>query len=158
MLISTMTADEIYKELKEEYWELRNIMINIAEKCIRDHKTLKNRHHFIPPTGSKKTYTTRKNKNNWTIEWHIISYSKNQDLSVLFLSYTTYVDRAGKTHYALLGTPNQFFPMLMSSHFLQRYRERGLLPCTQIRHKVYYKTADVERLLASAAHRCRRRS
>ena len=22
---------------------------------------------------------------------------------------------------------------------LQRYRERGLLPCTQIRHKVYYK-------------------
>ena len=126
MLISTMTADEIYKELKEEYWELRNIMINIAEKCIRDHKTLKNRHHFIPPTGSKKTYMTRKNKNNWTIEWHIISYSKNQDLSVLFLSYTTYVDRAGKTHYALLGTPNQFFPMLMSSHFLQRYRERYL--------------------------------
>ena len=41
---------------------------------------------------------------------------------------------------------------------LQRSRERGLLPCTQIRHKVYYKTADVERLLASAAHRCRRRS
>lgn len=37
---------------------------------------------------------------------------------------------------------------------LQRYRERGLLPCTQIRHKVYYKTTDVERLLASAAHRC----
>lgn len=41
---------------------------------------------------------------------------------------------------------------------LQRYRERGLLPCTQIRHKVYYKTADVERLLASAAYRCRRQS
>ena len=41
---------------------------------------------------------------------------------------------------------------------LQRYRERGLLPCTQIRHKVYYKTTDVERLLASAAHRCRRQS
>ena len=37
-------------------------------------------------------------------------------------------------------------------------RERGLLPCTQIRHKVYYKTADVERLLASAAYRCRRQS
>lgn len=41
---------------------------------------------------------------------------------------------------------------------LQRYRERGLIPCTQIRHKVYYKTADVERLLASAAYRCRRQS
>ena len=41
---------------------------------------------------------------------------------------------------------------------LQRYRERGQLPCTQIRHKVYYKTTDVERLLASAAHRCRRQS
>ncbi|WP_337439978.1 helix-turn-helix domain-containing protein [Alistipes sp.] len=36
---------------------------------------------------------------------------------------------------------------------LQRYRERGLLPCTQIRHKVYYKTADVERLLAASALR-----
>lgn len=41
---------------------------------------------------------------------------------------------------------------------LQRYRERGLIPCTQIRHKVYYKTTDVERLLASAAYRCRRQS
>ena len=36
---------------------------------------------------------------------------------------------------------------------LQRYRERGLLPCTQIRHKVYYKPADVERLLAASALR-----
>lgn len=36
---------------------------------------------------------------------------------------------------------------------LQRYRERELLPCTQIRHKVYYKTADVERLLAASALR-----
>lgn len=36
---------------------------------------------------------------------------------------------------------------------LQRYRERRLLPCTQIRHKVYYKTADVERLLAASALR-----
>ena len=41
---------------------------------------------------------------------------------------------------------------------LQRYRERSLIPCTQIRHKVYYKTAEVERLLASAAYRCRRQS
>ena len=36
---------------------------------------------------------------------------------------------------------------------LQRYRERGLLPCTQIRHKIYYKTEDVERLLAASALR-----
>ena len=36
---------------------------------------------------------------------------------------------------------------------LQRNRERGLLPCTQIRHKIYYKTEDVERLLAASALR-----
>lgn len=36
---------------------------------------------------------------------------------------------------------------------LQRYRERGLLPSTQIRHKIYYKTEDVERLLAASALR-----
>ena len=36
---------------------------------------------------------------------------------------------------------------------LQRYRERGLLPCTQIRHKIYYKTEDVERLLAASSLR-----
>ena len=128
MLISTMTNDEIYKELREDYWELRNIMINIAEKCIRDHKTLKGRYHFIPPTGAKKTYTTRKNKNTWTIEWQIISYNKNHDLSILFISYTRYIDRAGKTHYALLATPDNFIPMLMSAHFLQRYRERYIEP------------------------------
>ncbi len=41
----------------------------------------------------------------------------------------------------------------IQKRMLQRYRERGLLPCTQIRHKVYYKTADVERLLAASALR-----
>ena len=41
---------------------------------------------------------------------------------------------------------------------LQRYCEQGLIPHTQIRHKVYCKTADVEWLLASAACRCRRQS
>lgn len=128
MIISTMTNDEIYKEMREDFWELRNIMLNIADKCIRDNKILQDRFHFIPPTGSKKSYTTKKNKNNWTIEWHIISYNVDHHLSIIFISYTTCVDRAGKSHYAVLAHPEKFAPMIVSSHFLKRYRERYIEP------------------------------
>lgn len=128
MILSTMTNDEIYKEMKEDYWELRSIMQNIAEKCIRDNKILRGRFHFIPPTGTKKSYTTKKNKNTWTIEWQIMSYNNNHHLKILFISYTTYIDRAGKSHYAVLATPDKFIPIIVSSHFLHRYRERYIEP------------------------------
>lgn len=35
---------------------------------------------------------------------------------------------------------------------LQTYRERGLIPFSRIRHKVFYKPEDVEKLLQSSSH------
>jgi hypothetical protein len=35
---------------------------------------------------------------------------------------------------------------------LQTYRENGLLPYCRIRHKIFYKPQDVERLLESSHH------
>jgi len=35
---------------------------------------------------------------------------------------------------------------------LQTYRENGMLPFCRIRHKVFYKPSDVEKLLASSHH------
>ena len=35
---------------------------------------------------------------------------------------------------------------------LQSYRERGLLPFCRIRHKIFYKPEDVERLMQSSHH------
>ncbi|GHT60292.1 DNA-binding protein [Bacteroidia bacterium] len=35
---------------------------------------------------------------------------------------------------------------------LQTYRERGLIPFSRIRHKVFYRPEDVEKLLQSSSH------
>lgn len=35
---------------------------------------------------------------------------------------------------------------------LQTYRESGLIPFSRIRHKVFYRPEDVEKLLQSSAH------
>ena len=63
---------------------------------------------------------------------------------------------AERDRYELVDGYHRYLVLKTSKRVYER--ERGLLPCTQIRHKVYYKTADVERLLASAAYRCRRQS
>ena len=35
---------------------------------------------------------------------------------------------------------------------LQSYRERGLIPFSRIRHKIFYRPEDVEKLLQSSSH------
>ena len=40
----------------------------------------------------------------------------------------------------------------ISKRTLQSYREKGLLPFCIIRHKIFYKPEDVERLLQSSHH------
>lgn len=37
----------------------------------------------------------------------------------------------------------------ISKRTLQTYRDKGLLPFSQIRHKIFYKPEDVEKLLQS---------
>lgn len=40
----------------------------------------------------------------------------------------------------------------ISLRTLQVYRNKGLLPSTSIKHKIFYKPADVEALLQSSYH------
>ena len=40
----------------------------------------------------------------------------------------------------------------ISLRTLQEYRNKGLLPCTCIKHKIFYKPADVEAFLKSLYH------
>jgi len=40
----------------------------------------------------------------------------------------------------------------ISVRTLQTYREKGLLPSTSIKHKIFYKPEDVEALLQSSYH------
>ncbi len=40
----------------------------------------------------------------------------------------------------------------ISKRALQTYREKGLLPYSQIRHKIFYKPEDVEKLLETSHH------
>lgn len=40
----------------------------------------------------------------------------------------------------------------ISKRTLQSYREKGILPYSQIRHKIFYKPEDVEKLLEVSHH------
>lgn len=40
----------------------------------------------------------------------------------------------------------------ISLRTLQKYRERGVIPYSRIRHKIYYRPEDVEELLQSSHH------
>lgn len=40
----------------------------------------------------------------------------------------------------------------ISKRTLQAYRDKGLLPFSRIRHKLFYKPEDVEKLLHSSYH------
>lgn len=40
----------------------------------------------------------------------------------------------------------------ISERTLQTYRDKGLLPFSCIRHKIFYKPEDIERLLQSSHH------
>ena len=40
----------------------------------------------------------------------------------------------------------------ISKRTLQTYREKGLLPFSRIRHKIFYKPEDINRLLQSSYH------
>lgn len=40
----------------------------------------------------------------------------------------------------------------ISKRTLQTYREKGLLPYSRIRHKIFYKAEDVRKLLESSHH------
>ena len=40
----------------------------------------------------------------------------------------------------------------ISKRTLQTYREKGLLPFSQIKHKIFYKPGDIETLLRSFHH------
>lgn len=42
--------------------------------------------------------------------------------------------------------------LCISKRTLQVYRDKGLLPFSRIRHKVFYKPEDVEKLLQSSYH------
>jgi hypothetical protein len=42
--------------------------------------------------------------------------------------------------------------LAISKRTLQTYRENGLLPFCRIRHKIFYKPEDVQKLLESSHH------
>lgn len=128
MILSTMKPEEMLKELREDYWELYNTMHELSEHFIRQTKHLHNKRRcYLPPSGSQKQVVSKKNRNVWTMEWHTMT-DRRQRLQFSFITYTTYTDRSGKTHYVSIGTPYLFVPMIFTAHFLKRFRERYVEP------------------------------
>lgn len=128
MFTSTMTYEEILHEAQEDFYEL-SPQAQVAFNRFR-------RKYSPPEPGTyykllgyiseKKTFKTRRH-NTWTLEMHINSFHENNlhGGSVMFVS----VPRANNTtEYLFIWNHGTFIPELLSTHFVQRYKERYLEP------------------------------
>lgn len=73
-----------------------------------------------------KTYRTKRN-NTWQIEFHSNYYTRE---NAMIGGYVIYIPlhRGELTEYLFLRSLDDFFPEKITSHFVQRYKERYLLP------------------------------
>ncbi len=127
MFTSTMTYEEILHEAKEDFYELAPHTQIAFNRFRRKYSPMPGyNYNLFGPISEKKTFKTRRH-NTWTLEMHINSFHKDNVNagSVMFVG----VPRSGNvTEYLFIWNHGAFIPELLSTHFVQRYKERYLEP------------------------------
>ena len=127
MFTSTMTYEEILNEARQDYYELKPHMEGAFYRFRRQYSPVPGRkYNLFGPISETKTFKTRRH-NTWTLEMHVNIYYENNfnGGSVIFVG----VPRGNNTtEYLFLWNHGDFIPELLSSHFVQRYKERYLEP------------------------------
>lgn len=132
MFTSTMTSEEIIREAQSDFYELKPRM-EIAFGQFR-------RHYFSRIEGQEravKRYLTSsfsetkqirtRRHNLWTFEMHVNSYTENF-MNAGSMAYIPIRKGDGSVVYLFLRLRDKFDPELITTHFLQRYKERYLEP------------------------------
>ena len=120
-------AEEILHEAKEDFYELAPHTQIAFNRFRRKYSPMPGyNYNLFGPISEKKTFKTRRH-NTWTLEMHINSFHKDNVNagSVMFVG----VPRNGNvTEYLFIWNHGAFIPELLSTHFVQRYKERYLEP------------------------------
>lgn len=127
MITSFMTDQEISNEAYLDFLEMKEkIKIAFSEFHKNQNQTYGKR-YFIHSIVQTKTYRTKRH-NVWNIRFHDCGHRSNGTMITMRLIYTTIILKDGRTEYLFMNDTEDFTPEKLSAHFLQRYKERYLIP------------------------------
>ncbi len=127
MFTSTMTYEEILHETRLDYYELKPRM-EAAFVHFRRKYSFRTfgQPNMLGSISEKITHKTKRH-NVWTQEMHINCFYENKAHGGSVV-YTPVPRSNGMSEYLFLWNHGAFIPELLSTHFIQRYKERYLEP------------------------------
>lgn len=128
MFTHTMTRKEIYEEAKHDYYELKSRFDIETEIFFRQYGSSINKYQQrILGSLSKQRVFRSSRHNSWTMQMYVHGYSKNT-IKASTTAYTPLQRSDGSVEYLFISLKNTFFVELITTHFIQRYKERYLEP------------------------------
>lgn len=128
MFTHTMTRKEIYEEAKHDYYELKSRFDIETEIFFRQYESSINKYQQrILGSLSKQRVFRSSRHNSWTMQMYVHGYSKNT-IKASTTAYTPLQRSDGSVEYLFISLKDTFFVELITTHFIQRYKERYLEP------------------------------
>ena len=128
MSTHTMTRKEIYEEAKHDYYELKSRFDIETEIFFRQYGSSINKYQQrILGSLSKQRVFRSSRHNSWTMQMYVHGYSKNT-IKASTTAYTPLQRSDGSVEYLFISLKDTFFVELITTHFIQRYKERYLEP------------------------------
>lgn len=128
MFTHTMTRKEIYEEAKHDYYELKSRFDIETEIFFRQYGSSINKYQQrILGSLSKQRVFRSSHHNSWTMQMYVHGYSKNT-IKASTTAYTPLQRSDGSVEYLFISLKDTFFVELITTHFIQRYKERYLEP------------------------------
>lgn len=128
MFTRTMTRKEIYEEAKHDYYELKSRFDIETEIFFRQYGSSINKYQQrILGSLSKQRVFRSSRHNSWTMQMYVHGYSKNT-IKASTTAYTPLQRSDGSVEYLFISLKDTFFVELITTHFIQRYKERYLEP------------------------------
>jgi len=128
MFTHTMTRKEIYEEAKHDYYELKSRFDIETEIFFRQYGSSINKYQQRTLGSLSKQRVFRSSRHNsWTMQMYVHGYSKNT-IKASTTAYTPLQRSDGSVEYLFISLKDTFFVELITTHFIQRYKERYLEP------------------------------
>lgn len=128
MFTHTMTRKEIYEEAKHDYYELKSRFDAETSVFFREYgSSLGKYQQRIIGSLSKQRVFRSSRHNTWTMQMYVHGYSKNT-IKASTTAYTPLQRSDGSVEYLFISLKDTFFVELITTHFIQRYKERYLEP------------------------------
>lgn len=132
MFTATMTSEEILREAQLDFYELKPRMEIAFGQFRRSYfsrrpdQPARTARYLTSSISETKQFKTRRH-NLWTFEMYVNSYTE-EHMYAGSMAFIPIHRSNGSVCYLFLRLRNVFDPELLTTHFLQRYKERYLEP------------------------------